>query len=431
MLGRGLFRGRAELIWTSTSPQEHADPDADDDDREALEIQPTDSLILTAKTSEDLSSLEYHVYDESAENLWVHHDLMLPSMPLCVEWLDFPASGSAAGADGAPARTHGNFVAVGTFDTAIEIWDLDVLDGLYPTAILGPSPNLIPTPAEAPAPAKPRTGKKKKRAPAPPPAPVVNPHHHAQSVISLSWTPAHRNLLLSSSADESIKLWDLTRPSPIDAIKSWDDMHPGEKVLAVEWNKYGVPGCGGPPGAVPGQAPHSTVVLSAGERTVKVWDSRVVGGALSTGRLGADIECVRWNPWNPMDFFVGTPGATLPVATSLFTRSLLQVSLENGLVLCYDARTLVPDAPAGATKSKSLPTPPQPKYTISAHDGACCALDVNPHIKGCIITGGMDKIIKVWNINESEGGKREISLVTSRDLGVVSSAPPASSVIVC
>jgi hypothetical protein len=35
----------------------------------------------------------------------------------------------------------------------------------------------------------------------------------------------------------------------------------------------------------------------------------------------------------------------------------------------------------------------------------------------------MDKIVKIWNVNEeqqAEGGKREISLVTSRDLGVVS-----------
>jgi periodic tryptophan protein 1 len=66
----------------------------------------------------------------------------------------------------------------------------------------------------------------------------------------------------------------------------------------------------------------------------------------------------------------------------------------------------------------------QPKYTLSAHDGAAAALDINPHIRGCIATGGMDKLVKIWNITDEEtegekGRKREISLATSRDLGLV------------
>jgi len=46
------------------------------------------------------------------------------------------------------------------------------------------------------------------------------------------------------------------------------------------------------------------------------------------------------------------------------------------------------------------------------------ALDVNPHIRGCLVTGGTDKVVKVWNINE-DGGQREVSLIISRDLGIV------------
>lgn len=63
---------------------------------------------------------------------------------------------------------------------------------------------------------------------------------------------------------------------------------------------------------------------------------------------------------------------------------------------------------------------PRPKYTISAHDGPVSALHVNPHVRGCIATGGMDKTVKIWNVQEEEDAKREISMVTSQDLGVVS-----------
>jgi periodic tryptophan protein 1 len=84
------------------------------------------------------------------------------------------------------------------------------------------------------------------------------------------------------------------------------------------------------------------------------------------------------------------------------------VALENGVVLNFDARTLPSD----------LDSPSPSRFTLSAHDGAVSALDVNPHIKGCIATGGTDKLVKIWNITEN-GGKRDITMVTSRDLGVV------------
>lgn len=46
---------------------------------------------------------------------------------------------------------------------------------------------------------------------------------------------------------------------------------------------------------------------------------------------------------------------------------------------------------------------------------------MNPHIRGCLATGGTDKKVKIWNVADREGnGKREVSLATSRDLEVVS-----------
>lgn len=87
------------------------------------------------------------------------------------------------------------------------------------------------------------------------------------------------------------------------------------------------------------------------------------------------------------------------------------MTLENGLVLNYDARAL----------PSNLETPSPARFTLSAHDGAASSIDVNPHMKGCIVTGGTDKLVKVWNVteDEAENGKRGVSLVTSRDLGVV------------
>lgn len=83
--------------------------------------------------------------------------------------------------------------------------------------------------------------------------------------------------------------------------------------------------------------------------------------------------------------------------------------MENGLVLNYDVRNL----------PSNLETPLPARFTLSAHDGATSALDINPHIRGCIATGGADKLVKIWNVDDSSG-KMNVTLVTSRDLGVVS-----------
>src|SRR5437764_12724944 len=93
----------------------------DNEEREELQILPTDNLLLAAKVEDEVAHLEVYVYEDEADNLYVHHDIMLPAIPLCVEWIDIPVGKSQT-----DRGRNGNFVAVGTFDPDIEIWDLDL-----------------------------------------------------------------------------------------------------------------------------------------------------------------------------------------------------------------------------------------------------------------------------------------------------------------
>ncbi|KWU46523.1 WD40 repeat-like protein [Rhodotorula sp. JG-1b] len=345
-------------------------------ERQELEIRPTDNLIVAAKTEDDVSQLEIYVYDEAEENLYVHHDLLLPAMPLCLEWLDFCPGRTGDDA----ASQKGNFVAVGTFDPEIEIWSLDVVDGLYPDAILGPPPK-DPNAPQPPTPSitdsTPSTdasgNKKKKKKKAKKPKVVANAEYHVDSILSLSWNRAHRNLLSSASADKTIKLWDLARPTSSPALRSFDTLH-ADKVQSVMWNPK-----------------EPTVLLSgAWDGTVRVFDSRAPDAGVGT-KVDSDVECLRWDPWEPASFLV---------------------SMDNGTVQSYDSRMLsVAKEPASVKRSKAL-------WTLSAHDSSVSSLDINPLVKGMIVTGGTDNMVKVWNIDEQDSGKRNISLVTARDLGV-------------
>ncbi|KAF8656211.1 hypothetical protein AX16_002647 [Volvariella volvacea WC 439] len=343
--------------------------DDEENEREELEIFPTDNLLVTAKTEDEISQLEIYVYDESQENLYVHHDLMLPNFPLCLEWLDFPPMSSSSSNtvryENPENPGFGNYIAVGTLDPEIEIWSLDVLEAMYPASILG-----RPDKTEAHIPTPLGTGKKKRKKMKPR---TVEKAHHVDAVLGLSWNKNQRNLLASASADRTVKLWDLSRDPTINggeggAIRSFD-VHK-DKVQAVQWNDK-----------------ESSVLLTGSyDRTVRVFDSRAPESGVGA-ILGSDVEALRWDPWETHGFYV---------------------SLENGLVLNFDVRIL----------PSNLDSPSPARFTLSAHDGACSSIDVNPHIRGCIATGGTDKLVKVWNITDEDGGKRNVSLVTSRDLGV-------------
>lgn len=326
------------------------DEEAEAEEREATQILPTDNLILATRTEDEVSYLEVYVYDDTAdaraaededtraERLYVHHDIMLPSFPLCVEWLDYKVG--KARTEGSPDEA-GNFAAIGTFEPQIEIWNLDVEDAVYPDLILGAPDEAGPTAAG--------TGKKKRK------KNKVNDKYHVDAVLSLSHNKLHSNLLASGSADETVKVWDLNTGT---CAKSFSDLHCG-KVSAVAWNPV-----------------EGTVLLTGGyDKQAVVSDLRAKGTA---GRrrwdVGADVEGVQWAA-DGLSFYVST---------------------EAGQIVKCDARE----------EGKIL-------WRLQAHDSEITSFDVSTHVPGLMVTGSMDKTVKLWNVSTDKP-----SMILSRDLDV-------------
>lgn len=258
----------------------------DDEEREELQILPTDNLILTGKVEDEVAHLEVYVYEDEADNLYVHHDVMLPAIPLCLEWLDMPVGKNTEG------KTTGNFVAVGTMESDIEIWDLDIVDCMYPNAILGQGGSEDP-----------KNKKKKKKSKA-------NDEYHVDSVLALAANRQHRNLLASASADCTVKLWDLNTSK---CAKSYS--HHTDKVCSLDWHPT-----------------ESTVLLSGSyDRTVVACDMRAPD-TKARWSVDADVEAVRWDPHDPNFFYVTT---------------------DQGMVYKFDVRN-IPATPADSKPVWSL-----------------------------------------------------------------------------
>lgn len=167
-----LFGGLKGLSYhtdNSQDPYITMEEERDEDDLDDLVIKDTDLLILVAKTEDDVSHLEVHIYEEEDDNLYVHHDVMLPAFPLCVEWVGH------GGASGKP----GNFAAVGTFQPEIEVWNVDVVDALYPHYIIGE-----------------QSAEEKKKAKVK--QPKKSATHHTDAVLGLSWNKSHGYVIRTS-----------------------------------------------------------------------------------------------------------------------------------------------------------------------------------------------------------------------------------------
>ena len=255
----------------------------EEEEREELQILSTDSLLLAGKVEDEVAHLEVYVYEDEVDNLYVHHDIMLPAIPLCLEWLDLPpSSSSAAAAAAGDGGGQGNFVAVGSMEPDIEIWDLDVVDSMYPNAILGQGG------ASSTDSKKDRKKKKKK-------SKKTSKDYHVDAVLALAANRNHRNLLASGSADTTIKLWDLNSSQ---CAKSYSNH--GDKVSSLDWH-----------------GTESTVLLSGGyDGSVVAVDMRAPDTKIRW-TVDTDVEDVRWDPHGGHCFYVTT---------------------DSGMVYRYDAR---------------------------------------------------------------------------------------------
>ena len=234
----GIFMPLSKLIKPQTGS--NAEPEFDEDELDDLTLRPSDLLFVAAKTEDEISQLEIYVYEEETvgenggieDNLYVHHDLMLPSFPLCLEWIDYPFNSSSE-------SSKTNFVAVGSFEKQIEIWNLDVLDLVYPTVTL---------------------------------------QGHNDAVMSLSWNRQGRNFLASGSADNTVLLWDLARPEQ-GPLRSFS--HHSGKVQSVAWNPT-----------------KATDLLSvAYDGMIRLFDVRAPqDGVTFASKLKGDVEQAKWRP---------------------------------------------------------------------------------------------------------------------------------------
>ncbi|KDP33212.1 hypothetical protein JCGZ_12734 [Jatropha curcas] len=269
-------KGLGDLYYPTNDMDPYLKEKDDDEDSEELEdmtIKPKDAVIICARNEDEFSHLEVWIYEESEDgdsNMYVHHDIVLSAFPLCTAWLDCPLKG----------EEKGNFIAVGSMEPSIEIWDLDIIDEVQPSLILGGV-----------------VEEKKKKKKGKKTSTKYKEGSHTDSVLGLAWNKHYRNILASASADRQIKIWDVATGKCDITME-----HHTDKVQAVAWNH------------------HEPQVLLSGsfDHSVVMKDGRIPTHPGFKWSVTADVESLAWDPHSNHSFVV---------------------SLEDGTVQGFDVRT--------------------------------------------------------------------------------------------
>ena len=241
--------------------------DDSEDDKEDYTIRDTDAMIVAASIEGEFSSLEVYVFEENTSSLYVHHDIMLSSFPLCVEWLPFtPGSLTASGA------AKGNYAIVGSFLPEIEIWNLDELNAMQPAFTLGGASQQ-----------KKNVKRIKKK------TNEFLPGSHTDAVICLSLNSTRNYILASGSADTTVKIWDLNTQKCLHTMD-----HHKDKVQSIKWHPV----------------EEGVMATASFDKKVCLRDVRDSKMELSRA-MKADVESLTWHPHDTCYLSVAAEDGTL------------------------------------------------------------------------------------------------------------------------
>ncbi|XP_071941448.1 periodic tryptophan protein 1 homolog [Antedon mediterranea] len=248
LAGLAIFADNKEDPYMTLKDQ-GSDNEADD-----VAIKPSDNLLVVGRAEEDYSNLDIYVYNEEDHVFYVHHDLLLSSFPLSLEWIQGSSSG--------------NMIAIGSMSSVIELWDLDLIDAIEPSFILG----------------EPQSKKKKAKKEKKTTKPKIG---HSGAVLDLASNHNFNHILASASTDETIALWDLGTTQVASTLR-----HHSDKVQTIDWH-----------------ATDGHTLLSGGfDKIVNLYDCRVPDECSKSWNLNGEIERVLWNPSNSNTFLASTDG---------------------------------------------------------------------------------------------------------------------------
>ncbi|ETO13018.1 hypothetical protein RFI_24356 [Reticulomyxa filosa] len=290
-----------------------------------LEIREEDELFVLCGSDEaqEVFTCEINTFDTKLRTYFTHHEIILSTFPLCCCWLNFtPFQDSNS--------EQGNYLAVGTVEEGIEIYNLDVVDYVEPIAMLGgrskkrnkvnsktknqdndasqqlqskddqddkdvnseDENTLLEDEIKEYYDMNPSTRFKMEVEDKELLFGTLTSDSHEDSVLCLDWHSKSPHTLMSGGADGHLKQWDL---SFCKSVKTWsyEEYHKGKiqclRIHPIEWN---------------------LVLSGSTDKTIRLCDTKSSNSKI-WNFFHCDIESLQWHPRTPTMFVAGLENGKL------------------------------------------------------------------------------------------------------------------------
>nr|CAG4712638.1 unnamed protein product [Naegleria fowleri] len=178
------------------------------------------------------------------------------------------------------------------------------------------------------------------------------------AVVDLKWHPTLPNVIATAPPNGKVILWNVNSSSKSGKIITRFNGHECT-VNSLCWQPH----------------QENNLLSASVDHTVRLWDKRQGGDSVQTFNCGSVVRSIKFNPFFPNVFAAATDGGDFQV---------------------WDIRK-----------------PNLYQKKVPAHNGLILSLDWHPKKGSIIATGGRDRVLKVWDLNDTKKPLSTVQTIAS------------------